>query len=97
MLVERVKGKTGKKDVQTVLDYETHELNPQTGEVDYSQPGGLMQLQELFDGRIHSTGRFFESSILYAAKQLGCKSMMGLGSIPAAHQCWLVHGYDGHP
>ena len=78
MLSERIKGQNWSDDVQTVLDYESYHLDPETGEMDFSRVGGLKILQQLFSNRIRSTGRFFQASILYGTRQFGCRAMMGL-------------------
>jgi hypothetical protein len=78
MPVNRIKGMNWQDDIKTILDYESHTLNPQTGELDFKHEGGFKKLQKLFDNRIRSTGRFFQASILYVSKQFGARAMMGL-------------------
>ena len=78
MLVNRIKGTNWQEDVKIVLDYESHALNPKTGELDLNQEGGLRKLQQLLDNRARSTGRFFQAPILYVTKRFGVQAMMGL-------------------
>jgi hypothetical protein len=79
MPIDRVKGQNWEDDVQAILDYESCALNPVTGALDCSRPGGLKSMTEnIFKQPIFSTGRFFQASILYATKQFGVKMAVGL-------------------
>lgn len=79
MPIERVKGQNWEEDVQAILDYESCALDPVTGQLDCSRPGGLKNMIEnVFKQPIFSTGRFFQASILYATKQFGVKMAVGL-------------------
>ena len=54
-------------------------------------------VQNLFDNNVHSTGRFFQASILYVVRQFGVRAMMGLQlKYRRQHQRWLVYGNDGY-
>jgi hypothetical protein len=79
MPIERVKGQNWEADVKAILDYESCALDPITGALDCSRPGGLKNMIEnIFKQPIFSTGRFFQASILYATKQFGVKMAVGL-------------------
>lgn len=79
MPIERVKGQDWEEDVKAILDYESYGLDPLTGALDCSRPGGLKNMIEnIFKQPIFSTGRFFQASILYATKQFGVKTAVGL-------------------
>jgi hypothetical protein len=76
--IHRVKGENWDEDVQAILDYESHALDPKTGTLDKTRIGGLKKMQQTFGDRIKATGRFFEASILYVTKLFGCQAMIGL-------------------
>jgi len=79
MPIERVRGQNWEEDVQAILNYESCALDPMTGQLDCSRPGGLKNMIEnIFKQPIFSTGRFFQASILYATKQFGVKMAVGL-------------------
>ncbi|MBE7535345.1 MAG: hypothetical protein HS124_06405 [Anaerolineales bacterium] len=44
----RLDGLSGEELYQTLLDYETYALNPETGELDRSQPGGYTYVAQVF-------------------------------------------------
>lgn len=76
--IHRVHGVDWLQDVAAMLEYESSAIDPRTGRLDPARAGGLKMLQQITGGRVKATGRFFEASILFAAKQLGCESMIGL-------------------
>ncbi|MEW6358802.1 MAG: hypothetical protein AB1696_20875 [Planctomycetota bacterium] len=76
--IHRVRGEDWDADVQAIMDYESHPIDPKTGALDKTKAGGLKKMQEMFGGRIAATGRFFEASILYVTKEFGCRAMIGL-------------------
>jgi len=76
--VDRIKGENWEEDVAAIMDYETHAINPVNGRLDMRRQGGLKALQAMFHNRIRSTGRFFETSILFVTKKMGCEAMIGL-------------------
>lgn len=78
MPVERVHGRDWEEDVQAILEYESYALDPATGTLDPSRPGGLKRMIETFGREPFSTGRFFQASILYVAKLFGVRMAVGL-------------------
>jgi hypothetical protein len=98
MPIERVKGENWEEDVQAILDYESHALDPRTGKLDKTRVGGLKRMQQMFGNRIQATGRFFEASILYVTKQFGCRTMVGLkdGTGASTNAGWFL-GMMGMP
>lgn len=63
--------------------------------IDYEQRmegGGLNQLQNDFNGKVHVTGRFFKAPVLQATKELGCQAMIGLkGQLKApSNAAWYM-------
>ncbi len=79
MPIDRVRGQNWEEDVKAILNYESCALDPVTGQLDCSRPGGLKNMTEnIFKQPLFSTGRFFQASILYATKQFGVKMAVGL-------------------
>lgn len=76
-LIDRIKGEDWNEDVGIVEEYELHDINPQTGQL-LSAKGGLSKLKDYSDEGFFSTGRFFQSSILYVCKKFGAKMCVGL-------------------
>ena len=76
--VRLLKGRTWDDDVKTVVDFETHKVNPQTGEIIQAQSGGLGLMTQLFGARMSATGRFMRAPILAAEKQMGARACLGL-------------------
>ncbi|MEW6142221.1 MAG: hypothetical protein AB1597_03565 [Chloroflexota bacterium] len=98
MPIDRVKGESWEMDVQAILDYESSAIDPRTGELDKTEIGGLKRMQQIFNNRIQATGRFFQASILYAAKQFGCRMMVGLkGNTGAGTNAGWFLGMMGIP
>jgi len=75
---QRIKGKNWEEDTKEIMNYETHKIDPKTGELDFSKVGGLKAMRRMFSRPVLSTGRFMEASILYVCKKLGCKMCAGL-------------------
>lgn len=96
--IHRVKGEDWERDVQAILAYESQALDPRTGQLDATRDGGLKRMQELLGGRVAATGRFFQASILYATKELGCRAMIGLSENTGAgtNAGWFL-GMKGMP
>lgn len=79
MPIEIVKGQNWEEDVEAILDYESCALDPVTGRLDCSRPGGLKNMIEnIFKQPLFSTGRFFQASILYVPKLFGVKMAAGI-------------------
>jgi hypothetical protein len=93
MPIDRVKGRDWEDDVKAIWDYESCALDPATGRLDCSRPGGLKKMSEMiFRQPLVSTGRFFQASILYVTKQLGVKLAVGLQDNTGAPRgdAWFV-------
>ncbi|MHB8873617.1 MAG: hypothetical protein ACYC8T_08015 [Myxococcaceae bacterium] len=79
MLIDRVKGQDWETDVATARDYERCALDAATGQLDCARVGGLKAMSDTTLGApLWSTGRFFQASILLAAKSYGLTLGVGL-------------------
>ncbi|MBI3680907.1 MAG: hypothetical protein HY235_10980 [Acidobacteria bacterium] len=79
MPIDRVKGEDWDTDVKAIVDYESCALDPRSGALDCSRPGGLKSMiANIFHQQMFSTGRFFQASILSVTKQLGVRMGVGL-------------------
>ncbi len=89
---QRIKGTDWEKDVQTITEYETHDIDPESGELISNRAGGRQGMKELLGIEPFSMGRFFQASLLYAHKQLGVKMAIGLrGNTGAStNQGWFL-------
>ena len=76
--MERVRDLPWEEAVAAALAYESHKLDPLSGEVDPSQLGGYQAMAEIFGQPPISTGRFFHAPILYAVRELGARMCVGL-------------------
>lgn len=75
--LDRTHGMNWQNDVQTMRNYESHDINPQTGELIMDQPGGIKGMSEVYNLQPFATGQFFKASILDVDKEFGIK--MGAG------------------
>lgn len=75
--VQRARGQNWEEDVKAIREYETHDIDPKTGQL-LPAVGGLKGLLELYKLPLFSTGRWVKAPILYVTKEFGLKMGVGL-------------------
>jgi len=78
--IERIANKSWDEAVAIIRDYETHDIDPFTGQLLMNLPGGRAQMLKDLNDPLLSDGRLFRAPIYFVEKELGAKMAVGIQS-----------------
>ena len=88
--MDRVRGKSWADAVRAIEDYEQYALDPLTGQLDSSRPGGLKAITAYFGRNALCTGRYGNAPILAAVKSTyGVRMAVGTNDVVRLPASWF--------
>lgn len=78
--IARIANRAWNEAVAIIRDYETHDIDPVSGQLLMNQPGGRAQMIRLSNDSLLSDGRLLRAPIYFVEKELGAKMAVGVQS-----------------